>query len=167
MLQSVCERCVLVYMVVYICTVLDFTLVSEKFCYLHGFLGFSIPSLPPSLSLSPALFRTRAKFMTPHTKFCIFALSKLISLAIFALCGRRSVLEGGGGVECGIRTTSEYSYKRVWLIKNFVKLFVFYCGNLSPLLPSHVMPVALSKNAAFVGKLFSLRSDALATLAQI
>lgn len=130
--------------------------------------GFLYPlSSSPSLSLSPALFRTRAKFMTPHTEFCIFALGKLISLAIFALCGRRSVLEGGGGVECGIRTTSEYSYKRVWLIKNFVKLFVFYCGNLSSLLPSHVMPVALSKNAALVGKLFALRSDALATLAQI
>lgn len=78
---SVCVRGCVLYMVVYIYTVFDFTLVSEKFCYLHGFLGFSIPS--------PSLFRTRAKFMTPHTEFCIFALGKLISLAIFALCGRR------------------------------------------------------------------------------
>lgn len=49
------------------------------------YMGFWV-----SLSPSPSLFRTRAKFMTPHTEFCIFALGKLISLAIFALCGRRS-----------------------------------------------------------------------------
>lgn len=62
----VCKRCVL-YMVVYICTVLDFTLVSEKFCYLHEFLGFSIPSFhPPSLSLSRSLSHSSKIYDTAH-----------------------------------------------------------------------------------------------------